>query len=199
MAEAAPEQGPDPGGEWRKPSPLGYSASIDSVGTVASPLLAGFALASVVAVSDDSGNFRWPGAGILAFSVAAILFLGALEANFNARRFIWSAADVKDWWPEIEEGPRMDRLRAQQSEAFGRWSGWVAWTRRMYNGGVLALLAGLGSVIPPPSRIHAEVALRWGAAGLVFAAFVMEVIWMIVVRKRRTGPPYAVLSVIGKS
>jgi hypothetical protein len=56
---------------WSKPAPLGYGNSIDSVAGVASPLLAGFSLASVIVVSDDARNFRWPGAAILALAVDA--------------------------------------------------------------------------------------------------------------------------------
>lgn len=181
MPPDMPPEEPSGGGRWSKPRPLGYSAAMDAVGTVASPLLAGFAFASVVVVSDDSGNFRWPGAGILAFSVAAILFLGALEANFNARRFIWSSADVAAWWPEIKaDSTDEDKLRAEQGQAFARWRTWIRWARRMYNGGVLALLIGLSSVIPPPPGPHVEAALRWVAAGVVSAAFVTELVWMIV-------------------
>jgi hypothetical protein len=34
-----PEEMPQPAGRWAKPSPLGYGAAMDSLGTVASPLL----------------------------------------------------------------------------------------------------------------------------------------------------------------
>jgi hypothetical protein len=43
--------------KWRKPTPLGYANSIDSVGGVAAPLLAGFSLASVIVISQDAANF----------------------------------------------------------------------------------------------------------------------------------------------
>jgi hypothetical protein len=153
---------------------------MDSVGTVASPLLGGFALASVVVISDDSRNFRWPGAAIVALAVAAILFLGALEASFNARRFIWSAADVKAWWPEIAIGSGdEDLLRVEQSESFDLWVKWATWARRMYNVGVLALLLGLGSAIPPPPGRQVQAALRWCATGVVFAAFIAELAWVL--------------------
>jgi hypothetical protein len=49
---------------------------IDSVGTVTLPLLAGFSITSVVVVSDDAGNFRWPGLTILVLTFAALVLLG---------------------------------------------------------------------------------------------------------------------------
>ena len=45
---------------------------MDSVASVAAPLLAGFSLASVLLVSDDAVNFRWPGAAIVALAVASV-------------------------------------------------------------------------------------------------------------------------------
>jgi hypothetical protein len=101
--------------------------------TVACPLLAGFAFASVIIIADDSLNFRWPGVGIPALSIAAISFFGALEASFNSKRYIWSPTDVATWWPEIEVEPKLashegkgsvgpfvaERLRNEQRKAFG--------------------------------------------------------------------------------
>lgn len=67
--------------------------------TIASPLLAGFSLASVVIVSNDAANFRWPGAVILTLSIAAVTLIGAVQCAFNTRQHLWSGADVRSWWP----------------------------------------------------------------------------------------------------
>lgn len=203
MTIAAPEpvESSD-SGRWSKPNPLGYGAAMDSLGTVACPLLAGFAFASVIVISDDFRNFRWPGTAILALSIAAISFFGALEASFNSKRYIWSPEDVSKWWPEIvvepeSAGPeerRVDgsytaeRLRGEQRTAFRRWRRWAAWSRRMYNCGVLALLVGLSFAIAPPPGAHAGAALRWVSAGVVFAALIVELVWMVAVSNRLRRP-----------
>ena len=136
--------------KWRKPSPLGYANAIDSLGAVASPLLAGFSLASVIIVRDDAANFRWPGAVTLALAVAAVLLVGAVQCAYNARQYLWSSADVADWWPDMQEGSdREQLLRDQQAEAFHRWEAWTKWTRITYDLGILALLAGLALALPP--------------------------------------------------
>ena len=57
---------------------------MDSVASVAAPLLAGFSLASVLLVSDDAVNFRWPGAAIVALAVASVALIGAVQCGFNA-------------------------------------------------------------------------------------------------------------------
>lgn len=105
----------------------------------------------------------------------------AIEASFNARRHIWSAADVAYWWPEVTAGSRTAKnLRVEQNDAFGRRTQWVGWARRMYDPGLLALLLGLSSAIPPPPGIDTEAPLRWVASGAVCAASVAELAWMIV-------------------
>lgn len=71
--------------KWRKPAPLGYGSAIDSVGSVAAPLLAGFCLATVIIVSDDAANFRWPGAVLLALAIAAVAFVGSVQCAYNSR------------------------------------------------------------------------------------------------------------------
>lgn len=130
--------------KWRKPSPLGYGNAIDSVGSVASPLLAGFSLASVIVVADDADHFRWPGAVVLALGIAAVILIGTVQCAYNARQYLWSAAEVSNWWPDMKEGSEFERLlRDEQSAAFHRWAGWARWARITYDCGILALLAGL--------------------------------------------------------
>jgi hypothetical protein len=173
--------------KWRKPAPLAYGNAIDSVGAVASPLLAGFSLASVILVSDDAGNFRWPGAVVLALAIAAATLIGAVQCAYNARQYLWSADDVHNWWPDMEEGSERERLlRGEQSEAFHRWEAWARWTRITYNCGILALLAGLALALPPQHGVGMQDGLRWAASGLTFAACAGEAYWIAAVAWRRS-------------
>ena len=165
---------------WSKPAPLGYGNSIDSVAGVASPLLAGFSLASVIVVSDDARNFRWPGAAILALAVAAVVLIGAVQCGYNARQYLWSGADVHSWWPEMQGGSELETLLAgEQADAFGRWQAWSSWTRLTYDCGILALLAGLALALPPQHEMGLQNALRWTASGVAFVACAGEAYWII--------------------
>lgn len=164
--------------KWRKPTPLGYANAIDTVGTVASPLLAGFSLTTVVLISDDAKNFRWPGAAMLALVIAAVLLIEAVQCAFNARQCIWSAGDVRLWWPDMQEdSDREQLLRSEQDQAFSKWQTWSTWTRRTYNLGIIALLAALGLALPPQHATDAQGSLRWVASGIAFAACAGEIIW----------------------
>ena len=166
--------------KWRKRAPLGYGNAIDSVGTVASPLLAGFSLASVIVVSDDAANFRWPGGAIFALTIAAVALIGAVQCAFNARQYLWSGADVLAWWPDMKEGSEREKLlRDEQAVAFHRWAAWSKWTRRAYNCGILALLAGLALASPPAHGASVQADLRWAAAGVAIVACAGEAFWII--------------------
>jgi hypothetical protein len=181
--------------KWRKPTPLGYANSIDSVGGVAAPLLAGFSLASVIVISQDAENFRWSGAAILGFTIAAIALVGTVQCAFNACQYIWSGADVQAWWPEIKEHSGQEEpLRAEQDQAFDRWQAWTAWTRRTYALGIFALLTALAFALPPHHNLGVQGSLRWVASGIGFAASAGMAYWIVVnfwqvSRKGRAGQP----------
>jgi hypothetical protein len=165
---------------WSKPAPLGYGNSIDSVAGVASPLLAGFSLASVIVVSEDAKNFRWAGAAILALVIAAVVLIGAVQCGYNARQYLWSGAEAQEWWPQMRGGSELETLLAgEQSEAFRRWQAWSSWTRLTYDCGILALLAGLALVLPPQHETGIQNALRWAASGVALFACAGEVAWII--------------------
>jgi hypothetical protein len=129
---------------------------IDSVGTVTLPLLAGFSITSVVVVSDDAGNFRWPGLTILVLTFAALVLLGAVQSAYHARLYL------------SKDDPDYDKAGY-----------WVWWTRTLYDGGLLALLAGLGLVVVPLHYVGREAGFRWAAAGLAICAFVIEFVWKL--------------------
>jgi len=93
----------------------------DSVGTVASPLLAGFSLASVIAVVEEPTKFYWEGATIIGLTVAAITLIAAVQTS-------------KYVHPED--------LHAE---------GWYHGTRALYHTGILALLLSLGFALVPGS------------------------------------------------
>ena len=174
--------------KWRKPAPLGYGNAIDSVGAVAAPLLAGFSLASVIIVSDDAANFRWPGAVMLALTVAAVMLVAAVQCGYSARQYLWSPAEVFAWWPDLEGGSQRETLlRDEQAEAFGRWVAWTRWTRIAYDSGILALLAGLALALPPPRGTGGNEILRWVASGVAFAACTSEAFWIVMVSWRRSA------------
>lgn len=133
----------------------------------------------MIVVSDDSANFRWPGATVFALAAAAVLLIGAVQLGYNARQYLWSAADVREWWPDmVDNSDRETILREEQALAFARWNIWTTWMRITYNVGILALLSGLALALPPRHDTDVQGSWRWAAVGLVFAGCAAEACWI---------------------
>ncbi|MGY1608371.1 MULTISPECIES: hypothetical protein [unclassified Geodermatophilus] len=166
--------------KWRRPPTLGYPAALDAVGNVAAPLLGGFSLASTVVVADDAANFRWPGWALLALTTAAVLLLNAVQCGFHARRYLWSADDANNWMPDLKDHAGWEEhLQQQQHEDYDSWRQWVKWTIRLYNAGIVALLAGLALALPPPHGDGLQQTLRWVAFAIAVTVALVEFAWTV--------------------
>jgi hypothetical protein len=85
-----------------------------------SVFLGGFSLASVVVISDAWKDFRWPGTAVLVLTVASVVLLLSAQEARRAARFY---TKYKAAW---------------------RRAIWVT-----YHVGIITLLAGLGTALPP--------------------------------------------------
>lgn len=170
--------------KWRKPTPLGMGGATDAVGGVASPLLAGFSLSALLAVSADRDHFRWPGLTTLLFTVTAMLLITAVQCSFRARTHLWSPAEVAAWWPDMNPA-RDEQLQYEQSVNFERWLRWAAWQGRMYNAGIAAMFAATSTALVPTSDAS-QPEFRWCAVAVAAAAGVGELAWHL--SSRRTRP-----------
>lgn len=166
--------------KWQKPTPIGYGPASEFVSGVAAPLLSGFSLTATLVMAQDDGKFRWPGAAMLAFTVAATVLVFSVQCGFTARQYLYSAADVRDWWPDVEDDSDRDqKLRRQQFEDFDKWSYWSRWARHLYNTGIVFLLVGLSLGMAPPGGDGVQESLRWAATALTQAAAAFEIVWII--------------------
>jgi hypothetical protein len=139
-----------------KPTEARLKRWINSVGTVTLPLLAGFSITSVVVVSDDVANFRWPGATILALAVAALTLVVAVQCAYHAHVYL-SKED-----PDHNKGLT-----------------WAKRTRWLYDFGLFTVLGGLALIVVPPRAEGVEADLRWVAFGLACAACLGEFVWLV--------------------
>jgi hypothetical protein len=128
---------------------------INSVGTVTLPLLAGFAVTSVVVVSDDPEKFRWPGLTILALAVAALALIVAVQCAYHAHVYLGN------------NDPNHDRGLT-----------WARRTRRFYDLGLLAALVSLALVVVPRGAASVENDYRWAATILAGGACAAEILWL---------------------
>ncbi|BAL89869.1 hypothetical protein AMIS_46490 [Actinoplanes missouriensis 431] len=162
---------------WRKPTPLSYGQALESASMVAAPLLAGFSIAFLGVVGADADKFRWPGQAMLLLLCASICLVAAIQCGFHARQFLYSPADVDDWWPaeDLTVAGRAQRLRDEQNAAFTVWQRWAGYSRNCYNGGIVLFACAAALVIAPPEDAGGA-AFRWIGTGVALAAALAEAV-----------------------
>jgi hypothetical protein len=143
-----------------------FADAFDATATVAAPLLAGFSLTLIGVVAQAPTAFRWPDTALLLLTVTVLLLVMSVQSGFWARRY---RAE-----PSGRELPVVERTARQ----------WMAVGRASYDGGLVALMLGLASVLAPP----AGGTVRWVAAAIMAAAALGEVIWATVARLRLHPP-----------
>jgi hypothetical protein len=175
-----PPNGPRP---WSAAPQLGTDRAYQAVGEVAAPLLAGFSVTLIGVVAQDPTALRWPGAALLALTVAAVLLLTCVQAAFFARQNFWTRDDLLQWYVEEPPEPLLGAFKAMQATAISRWLRWIGRARAAYNAGLTVLLVAVALVLAPPIDygtkhvVGTEAALRWIAFGFALACAAAEIVW----------------------
>jgi hypothetical protein len=175
------------GGSGRNPEAVAARLEkwVDAVGSATLPLLAGFSTTSVIVVSDDAANFRWPGATVLALAIASVLLIGAVQFAYHARidLSIWS--DRKDRKessvPLLDDnGGDADTRDAKNPQDRHHQTGltWTKWTHFAYHWGLFALLAGLALAVAPHHAMGIQGTCQRLATFLALVACVGEFAWI---------------------
>ncbi|MBL1110155.1 hypothetical protein JK361_37310 [Streptomyces sp. 5-8] len=173
---------------WSRPRPIGDPQAAEQAYFVAAPLLAGAAVATVGVLGADGAQFRWPGPAMLCLTLAAIALIGSIQTAFRARSYLYSPAELRDWW-EGEQAPSDEVLQQEQRWDFAQWRLWVNRAALVYNLGIVLLGCGVAGLLAPPagaSEAHAGV--RWLAAGATVLGTGWELIFMarqLMARRRR--------------
>lgn len=111
-----------------------------SIGNVAAPLLAGFSLTAVIAISEDAGKFRWADAAIPSLAVAAVTLIAAVQ---------------------LAKGVHKEDLKKVRRCG----QAYIA-----YHAGLVALMLGLGFALAPLHVVGSPAGPRWAACGIALAA-----------------------------
>jgi hypothetical protein len=163
---------------WRHPEPAGYVIGFTSFATIAAPLLAGFSLTTIVALSGSTDNRGTRGdIAIAAFSVAAVLMLFTLQAGIAASQRAIPPDQRAAQYPEARRQLGWMRkllLDQWRDEKLCRWT---------YNLGVIAFLGGLIAVlIPSPGKWddpHTARVFPIVALAVVVIAILIEIVLTI--------------------
>jgi hypothetical protein len=169
-----------------KPAAARLERWVDAVGSATLPVLAGFSTTSVIVVSDDAANFRWPGATILALAIASILLILAVQFAYHARIDLSDWSERKESLAPLLEGDGGDTdtrdviSHRQDRDDYQMGLTWTKRTQRAYRGGHhrLAKLAGLGLAVAPHHATGIQDCLQWLATFLAFLVCIGEAIWV---------------------
>ena len=175
------QAGPEPGArplhepDWDPPPLYGAGEAINSMGTIAAPLLAGFSLAAMVqTLTIKTSDTRWPDAALLLFMLAAVLFITTVQATFWARQYQTNPKEIKDWWPDPTDAARLEELRYELKWHAAGFRMWANRARVTYSAALLALLAALTVLAVPPESHGQAPFLRWLTVVVGGAAFIED-------------------------
>lgn len=167
---------------WLRLVPLGYGIGLTSFATIAAPLLAGFSLTTIVALSSSAENRGTRGdIAIAAFSVTTTLMLFALQTGIAASERDIPPDQRAAQYPEARHGLRwMEKLRAEQWRDQALALRLYARCRWTYNLGIIAFLGGLiALLIPSPGKwgdLHTGLVFRIAALAVTAIALLIEIV-----------------------
>jgi hypothetical protein len=87
---------------WHVPSPYGAPAAVESLSTVAAPLLPGFSISVVCVILPGREQMRLFGLALLLLSIAAVLMLFCVQCGFWARHYYATPTEATQWWIDYE-------------------------------------------------------------------------------------------------
>jgi hypothetical protein len=176
-----PGAGPPHGPYWEIPDPYGQQDALNSMGTIAAPLLAGFSLAAMVqTLTVTADEARWRDAAFLLFMLAAVLFVTAVQAMFWARGYQTTPSEIMAWWPDAPDSKqRLELLRKEQRRLAAGFRMWSDRARVIYGAALLCLLAALTVLAVPPQSDRAVPFMRWLAVAVGATAFIAEAVWIV--------------------
>ena len=160
------------------PSPYGAPAAVETLSTVAAPLLGGFSITLAGVVLQASDRFRYPGVALLLLAMAGALLLLCVQCGFWARHHYTTPEEASAWWPDYANSAARQQMvfleQARSYVIFRRWSGRA---RRSYRYGIVTLLLGFMVTLMPRGAGFQETA-QWAAVWVVGLAVAGELLWM---------------------
>jgi hypothetical protein len=156
------------------PSPFGQAAATDTMGTIAAPLLAGFAFAAIGLVLQVQEHLRWPDQALVLLVCTLLLFITSVQATFNARRHYVPLDEWIEWLNLAATGRRRAELQRLYIDGLKDYAWWSQIARRSYNLAIVALLGSTAVLLVPDGGLG-----PWRAAAVGVAALgsVGEIAW----------------------
>jgi hypothetical protein len=155
---------------------------METMGTIAAPLLGGFAFASIGLVIQVRSSLRWPDQALVLVVCSFLLFVTSVQATFNARR---NFVPLDEWVAWLELAPaasRRSELRLHWLDYLTTYRRWVEIARLSYNLAIVALFAATAVLLVPHGSLGAWRAVAVGLAALGALA---ELGWVLIAQGAR--------------
>jgi len=158
------------------PISSGYAETVDRRGSVAAPLLAGFAVTLLGLVVDKRASIRWPEATESLLVSASIGLVISLQCFIAGRQFhvprgeFDSSVEITDEkWRDYSHGRNEDQFRT-----------WAARSRIWFNIGLALMFLGLAAFLAPKEAPFEPASWSsWSASLIALLACVGELIWIV--------------------
>jgi hypothetical protein len=167
--------------DWDVPFPFGLPVALESAGSVAAPLLAGFSFALVGLIIPAPEHFRWSSGSLVLLLASGVSFIAAVQCGFWTRQFAVTPEEIELWHPDL---PREQKVGLQRLHR----RGFKIWSYRFnlsYRTGILLLLAGVTVALVPPGDIGRG---RYLAIAVAAAGFLGELCWVLATWVLRGSP-----------
>jgi hypothetical protein len=160
----------------------GGAGAIESISSIASPLLAGGALAFIGIVVQQSDALRFPGVVLLMSLAALLALILAVQCGYWARQHAVTPNEIEQWWLHLPDQARLQRVRADWWQERADYLVWARRTRFLFGIGVTVLWLAL-AMAAVPIAASKDTSYRWVAVGFCVTAAIIEALWLVVSSK----------------
>ncbi|WP_431023947.1 hypothetical protein [Halomonas sp. H5] len=151
------------------------AASANTLGTTASPLLAGFSMTLIGLIAGHASPataMKWPDLTLAVLFGATLSFVLSVQFIVVARKFNLTKEEYKSRTPALDPDVRKERYGVVMRDLCS----WIERARLLFNLGLGLLFLGLAGVMLPPS----PSCLRYSVVVLPILAFLGEMAWFFV-------------------
>jgi hypothetical protein len=175
---------PEP--RWQPLIPFGYAASVESMGSIAAPLLASVNAGVLVFALSSEESFRWPTVTLFLLGCSLLALLAAVQATFHARQYVVTPSEIEEWYPDSDVPSMRQHLREQQRWHWREHTTWAGRATLAYDAGLASFLLALATITVPTGPLDDVSRGRWAVVAVALLGVIAELAWIAETRWPRT-------------
>lgn len=150
----------------RLPAPVGQAGAVETMGTIAAPLLGGFAFAAIGLVLQARQDLAWPDGALVLLVFAFLSFVTSVQATFHAKRNHVGPDEWIAWLELASTDTRRQELESAYIRGLDSYRRWSNVARRTYNVAIVSLFSATAVLLIPSGHLGVGRAIAIGLAGL---------------------------------